>query len=115
MNVADELGRIRREAGLTQEALASRLSMIWGRTVSQGYVTKLETGKRRVSFEAARDWAAACNCRLYVTFEPAEKPQMDPLVHRAAVLLPYASPDVRQSIVTLLETVTGRAPGRSVR
>jgi transcriptional regulator with XRE-family HTH domain len=104
--IARELARVRREAQLTQEQLAARLN------VSQSYVTKVETGKTRPTFSGATQWAQACGCMLDVRLTPSAG--ADPLVSRAATLLPYAPPDLRNAIASLLEAVaSGHA--RAVR
>jgi transcriptional regulator with XRE-family HTH domain len=119
--LAAELGRMRREAGLSQEKLAAKLTAMrrerdkQSKRVSQSYVTKLETGARRATFEQASEWATACGFELRVEFALASSSQSDPLVMRAAQLLPYAPPDLRSAIAGLLEAVAREHQRRAVR
>ena len=46
---------VRREAGLTQRGLAGRLRL------PQSYVSKIETGERRIDPVECAAWAKACN------------------------------------------------------
>ncbi len=50
----ERLRRAREEAGLTQQAVATRLRR------PQTWVSKCELGERRVDFVELEDWAAAC-------------------------------------------------------
>lgn len=50
---------LRREKNLSQEALAGKL------TVSQAWINKIESGKKKVNLETLNNLAKALNCRIY--------------------------------------------------
>lgn len=61
MELVETLYKTRHEAGLTQQEVADRLGM------KQTYIAQIERGRKNITFDTLRKYAAACGKKVAVT------------------------------------------------
>lgn len=115
MDLAQRMKRLRLAAGLTQDALASRLNR------PGAWVSRREVGETAFKPDDIADWAEVCGFDVHTLFVPTGVAATDLLdalttldakhasiLARAAMALPSMTPEGRDLVLAQLELVAER-------